>query len=168
MPVQGVRRPSLPNPAQRYDERIMRRTIRLIEQFMLEVHGRFLNDQTVVVESWDGGALVVNDNDTPTSDHTLLTQSKNGVYVIDATLTADPSVAGTQTATFAISVVGKGTFATYAWPVPASGVGTIPVQLVFEAQTLVAGDTVRISGSGTDSGLDDWSATLTPARIRGQ
>lgn len=168
MPVQGVRRPPLPEAPPRYDQQLMRRAFRLLEQFMLEVHGRFLNDATIVVEEWDGGILVVNDEDTPTSDHTLQTQAKTGIYIIDATLVSDPSTAGTQTATFTISVVGKGTMAVYSWPVPESGTGNIPVQLHFESQTLVPGDTVRITGSGTDSLIGDWSATLTPIRIRGQ
>lgn len=167
---QGVRRPAMPDVPQRYDPQMMQRAFRLIEQFMLEVHGRFLNDQTVTVESWEGAALAVTNSATPSSDSTVLTKAKNGVYFIDATL-AISAGAGQETATFVVSVdpTGSGSFAsvaTYAFPVSAATAGTTFVQLAFSSTTLKAGGEVRIAGSGT--GAADWTATLTPLRVRGQ
>lgn len=171
---QGVRRPTLPEVPPRYDARSFQRAFRLIEQFMLEVHGRFLNDQTVTVESWEGAAVaVIGDTVTPTSDSTVLTKAKNGIYFIDATLVVSAG-ASQETATFAVQVdpdgsSGFSTVATYTFPVSAATEGTSFVQLAFASATLQAGGEVRIAGSGTDvSTADDYTATLTPLRVRGQ
>jgi len=170
MSNQGVRRPTLPAATDRYDRDVLQRAFRSIEQFMLEVHGRFLNDQTVTVESWEGAALAVTNLLTPSSDSTVLTLAKNGVYFIDATLLISAG-AGQETATFVVSVdpTGGGSFATvatYSFPVSAATAGTQFVMLPFASTTLAAGGEIRVSGSG--GGAADWTATLTPIRVRGQ
>lgn len=174
MPVQGIRRPQLPAAPVRYSREEEQRFRGLLQTALLEIHGRFLNDETVVVETWDGGAITIDANATPdpvTTEHTLLTQSKSGVYLIDLTAAATPGV-GQNTATINIQVDPDGasgytTVTSYSWGLN-SGTGpvTLPLTYTFTSQTLVAGGKVRIAGLGGGAGA--WTLVLTPHRIRGQ
>lgn len=167
--TEGVQNYPLPQPPQRYDEQWARRLVGQIDLFMQAVSGRFQNDNPVTTEAWEGGALIVSNALTPTSDSTILERARNGIFFIDAVLDISAG-AGTELATFVVSVDpdGSGSFATaatYAYPVNASTEGVTFVMLAFTSSTAVQGGEVRISGSGAGAG--DWTATLTPSRVRG-
>jgi len=167
--TQGIRRQPLPVPPAKYTPEWGRRIVGQIESFMQEVSGRFQQDNPVTTETWEGGALIVSNALSPTSDSTILERARNGVFFIDATLSLSAG-AGTETATFVVSVDpdGSGSFATaatYAYPVNANTEGVTFVMLAFSSSTAVKGGEVRISGSG--GGAGDWTATLTPLRVRG-
>lgn len=168
--IQGVRRPALPEAPDRYDQKTMQRTLRLIEQFMLEVHGRFQNDKPVTVEAWSGGAVTVVQDSSVASVSTIQTRARNGVYLIDGTLALSPGV-GSQTATFTIAVdpdgaSGYSTVATYTYRLKEPNVGTTFETFGFASTTLTKNGLVRVTGSAP-LGDTDWSATFTPLRVRG-
>ena len=167
--TQGIRRQPLPVPPEKYTPEWGRRMVGQIESFMQEVSGRFQNDNPVTTEAWEGSAIVVDNLATPSTDSTILERARNGIFFIDAVLDISAG-AGMELATFVVSVDpdGSGSFATaatYAYPVNASTEGVTFVMLAFTSSTAVQGGEVRISGSG--AGAADWTATLTPSRVRG-
>lgn len=172
--AQGVRRPGLPVAPARYDAADQQRSRSLIQQFMFEVHGRFLNEQAVRTEAWDGSALAIgfDSGSGVHTDHEIFNVGKAGLYSIDTVITSLPHSSATHIVIVRIQkdpdgVSGYSTVDTYTWTLaPPANVNTWPFTFIVEDTTIVTGGKLRIEGVA--SGSEGFALNITPKRVRSQ
>lgn len=172
--VQGVRRPSLPVAPPRYDVNNESQLRALVQQFMLEVHGRFLNEQATRSEAWDGSALVIDfeSGSAVQTDHEVFNTGKAGLYFIDTIITRVPHSSATHSVIVRIQQDPDGssgftTVDSYLWTLaPPANVDTWPLTFVVQNTSLVTGGKLRIEGVA--SGSEGFSLTIVPKRVRSQ